>query len=398
MKTRPVRRVEKKGVTLPFSAPPRAWALSEWSLILLRGFLGVTFLYASLQKLANPDFFNASSSISIQQQLAGSVHTSPIGGILRPLEHVATPIGWFIIVAEVAVGVGTLIGLWGRVAAVGGALLSLSLFLTVSITQTPWYTGSDIVFLFAWTPLILAGSGTRLSMDAFIARHATHGHDVGAPDLVAIPFAQVQKMCGHYNAGKCKVRRNEPCRAHGCPILEGARPSLITRGTADHIDRRAVVIGAARASVVAGVTVVSAGAAALIGRAAHASPPGSTTTTTTTTTTTEGSGSTTTTVNAPGQLIAPVSQVPVDTAATFTTPQGDPGLVVCVASGSYVAYDAICPHAGCTVMYQSSSNQIACPCHGSVFDVATGDRLSGPAPSGLTPLNITEANGNIYLT
>ena len=37
--------------------------------------------------------------------------------------------------------------------------LSLTLFLTVSFHSSPYFTGADIVFLFAWTPMALAGAG-----------------------------------------------------------------------------------------------------------------------------------------------------------------------------------------------------------------------------------------------
>jgi thiosulfate dehydrogenase [quinone] large subunit len=37
------------------------------------------------------------------------------------------------------------------------------LFLTVSFHSSPYYTGADVVFAFAWTPLLLADSGSVLS-------------------------------------------------------------------------------------------------------------------------------------------------------------------------------------------------------------------------------------------
>ena len=72
---------------------------------------------------------------------------------------------------ELAVGLGTFVGLFGRVAATGGMLLSLSFFLTVSFHDSPYYYGPDIVFLFAWTPLLIGGSGTY-SLDTLIATRA----------------------------------------------------------------------------------------------------------------------------------------------------------------------------------------------------------------------------------
>ena len=57
-------------------------------------------------------------------------------------------------------------------------MLSLMLFLTVSFHSAPYYTGADIVFAFAWTPLLPAGSGSVLSLDAAIKNWA--GQQVAA--------------------------------------------------------------------------------------------------------------------------------------------------------------------------------------------------------------------------
>jgi thiosulfate dehydrogenase [quinone] large subunit len=106
---------------LPFGAPVRAWTMAEWALMPLRLFLGVTFIYAGLQKLANPNFFRAASPISIQAQLIASSHTSPLRLLLTHLIPAAKPIGIVISFAELAVGLGVLLGLWTRIAAIGGA-------------------------------------------------------------------------------------------------------------------------------------------------------------------------------------------------------------------------------------------------------------------------------------
>ena len=139
------------------------------ALLPLRAFLGFTFCFAGLQKLANPRFFDAADPASIQSQLAGAARRSPVHALISPLAHVAVPLGILIAFGELAVGVGTLLGLRARLAAAGGLALSLMLFLTVSFHSAPYYTGADIVFAFAWTPLLLAGSGPVLSLDAAIA-------------------------------------------------------------------------------------------------------------------------------------------------------------------------------------------------------------------------------------
>jgi thiosulfate dehydrogenase [quinone] large subunit len=111
------------------------------ALLPLRAFLGFTFCFAGLQKLANPRFLDAADPASIQAQLAGAAHRSPIHALVSPLTHVAVPLGIVIAFGELAVGVGTLLGLRARLAAAGGVTLSLMLFLTVSFHAAPYYPG-----------------------------------------------------------------------------------------------------------------------------------------------------------------------------------------------------------------------------------------------------------------
>jgi thiosulfate dehydrogenase [quinone] large subunit len=73
----------------------------------MRAFLGFTFCFAGLQKLANPQFFDAAEPASIQSQLAGTARRSPIHALISPLTHVAAPLAVLIAFGELAVGVGT---------------------------------------------------------------------------------------------------------------------------------------------------------------------------------------------------------------------------------------------------------------------------------------------------
>lgn len=398
----------------PFRPPVRAWELSEWALLPLRLFLGVTFTFAGLQKLANPNFFDSKSPISIQSQLAAAVHTSPIH-----LEGDATLVGVSIALGEVAVGLGILVGLWTRVAALGGLLLSLSLFLTVSFHASPYFTGADIVFFFAWMPFMVAGGGTRLSMDAWIAARVAKENRLPSPALVPIAFEQVHRLCGNYDRGNCSARAGQACDAAACPVLLNERSSRGVPVAGQAVDRRAVVLGSAVGAAV-GTSVVIAGAAtAVAGRLidsapkpkGHAKQLAPITTTATTTTTTPGAATTTSpkstvSTSAPttqpathGTLLGAASQVPKNEAALFTMPSsGDPGIVIHTAAGEFVGYDAVCPHTGCTVGYSTFAKVIVCPCHGSEFEVSNGDPIVGPAPHGLAKLKIVEgANGNLYL-
>ncbi len=100
-----------------------------------------------------------------------------------------------------------------------------------------------------------------------------------------------------------------------------------------------------------------------------------------------------------GTAVGSAASVPVGGSAAFTDPKsGDPSIVIQQKAGDFVAFDAICPHAGCTVAYQAASKIIACPCHGSEFNPTNGDVIRGPAAYGLTPIGIAEgSNGDLYV-
>ncbi|NNN01511.1 MAG: DoxX family membrane protein [Acidimicrobiaceae bacterium] len=382
-----------------FGAPVRAGALSEWALVPLRLFLGVTFVYAGLQKLANPNFFNPQSPSSIKAQLIASARVSPIHFLTAHLVGLATGIGIFIALAELAIGLGTLLGLWTRIAAIGGAVLSFSLFLTVSFHAAPFYTGADIVFTFAWLPFVISNSARRWSLDGLVARRVAREHHSALPDVVAIPFATVQGLCGHFSAGTCDARQGLACDAALCPVLKGPLAPIATRVELDSLNRRTVVLATIATVGVGTCALIAAGATAAAGRLIGGAPKPTNGTNQLlgqgpTTTTTPSSGTKTT-----GVLLGPAKDVPTGQAATFTIPSsGDPGIVLHPGAGQFLGYDAVCPHAGCQVSYFAASDLLVCPCHGSQFEASTGAVLAGPAPRGLTPLKIAEgSDGNLYL-
>ncbi len=57
-------------------------------------------------------------------------------------------------------------------------------------------------------------------------------------------------------------------------------------------------------------------------------------------------------------------------------------IVIRISSTSYFALSKICTHEGCEVFFNTSTGQLPCPCHGSVFDI-NGNVVKGPA---LTPI------------
>jgi len=101
-----------------------------------------------------------------------------------------------------------------------------------------------------------------------------------------------------------------------------------------------------------------------------------------------------------GTRIGPASAVPVGGAASFTDPSsGDPSLVVQPSRGRFLAFDAVCPHAGCAVSYESGSKLFVCPCHGSEFNGRTGEVITGPAPRGLSRIQVAKGRGGqLYIS
>jgi thiosulfate dehydrogenase (quinone) large subunit len=335
------------------------------ALLPLRAFLGFTFCFAGLQKLANPRFFDAADPASIQAQLAGAARRSPVHALISPLTHVAVPLGILIALGELAVGVGTLLGLRARLAAAGGLALSLLLFLTVSFHSSPYYTGADIVFAFAWTPLLLAGSGSVLSLDAAIADWA------------------VKQAAATRRQG----RRSAPA--------------------APEVRRREVMLSGLVTAAVAAGSLVIGGLAAGLGRLAGGTSGRNDTSSLPSTAApgpTAAAGSSSSSTSKPGKVpsgtaIGPAADVPVGQAASFQDPAtGDPSIVIQPRSGQFVAFDAVCPHAGCTVEYDPNAQVIICPCHGSQFSAGTGAVEVGPAATGLKKLTIAEgSNGQLYV-
>lgn len=62
--------------------------------------------------------------------------------------------------------------------------------------------------------------------------------------------------------------------------------------------------------------------------------------------------------------------------------------------GKLRAFDSKCTHAGCNVAFAGA--HIECPCHGGIYDL-NGKNVSGPPPSPLNELSVSEENGILYV-
>lgn len=66
-------------------------------------------------------------------------------------------------------------------------------------------------------------------------------------------------------------------------------------------------------------------------------------------------------------------------------------------AGVFQAFSAICTHQGCPVD-SVEDGAIICPCHGSRFDIGTGEPISGPAQQPLPAVSFTKTGDRIVVT
>ena len=429
--------------TMPPNAVPTApsrWAnmgTGERILLPLRLFLGVTFVYAGIQKLTDPQYFNPKAIGYIGKQIIAFANGSPIHDLLI---RVAVPHAMFfgavVALGEIAIGLGILLGFLLRPASFFGLLLNLMFFLSADWHTYPYFYGADIVFIFAWITLLLAGplkSGLP-SLDAFIVprfldrlapeTQATVGRvlnfilGVGqAPPQVQtqqLPALQVSSQGQNptYSSNVGGYPQNVPysvMNPQGQAAYRNASPQ--SRQVSGYKARQAALQRTQmnRRNFLWGLAAGGLGMLGLtfVGRAlfrgddstATLNPPASST---------GSSGAATGTGTAPAggssgssTAIAQVSQVATNSAVTFTIPSnGDPGVLVHLDNGQFVCFDATCTHAGCPVQYDSGSKLLLCPCHGAEFDPAHNAAVvQGPTQTPLTavPIKIDNATGAITL-
>lgn len=307
-----------------------------WVLLPLRGFLAFVFIYAGLSKIADRRFLDATSPLSMHSSVAAIRSTSPIGGLLGPVEAHSFGFGVLMAAAELAVGLGMLLGLFTRVAAAGGMVLALSLWLTVSWGAQPWFTSADVVYLFAFTPVLIAGAGGVLAADAWLERARE----------------------AHPGVGEDRTRRS---------LLAGAVAVVA-----------AVLLGGSALFRRSASSTSQAGNSPDQSNPGPTAPPSS------------GGGS--------GAVLTSATKVPVGGAHQATdSSTADPVWVLQLQKGKFTAYDAICPHQGCPVSFLSAGEGFACPCHGSRFD-SQGHVLNGPAQRGLTQIPVVLDGSEVRTT
>ena len=184
----------------------------------LRLFLGGTFVYAGIQKLSDPGFLHPGAPTYIGTQLHGFAHGTPGGFLLRtfaiPFPKLA---GVGVALLEIAVGLLVLAGLLTRLAAAVGLGLNLVLFLTNSWHTSPYFLGSDIVFVFAWLPFVLTGASGQPALDNALDRWTEGG----------APWSSARSsLASRWEADVARTRGESLTRR--VPVASG--PALTRRG------------------------------------------------------------------------------------------------------------------------------------------------------------------------
>lgn len=413
----PAQRFAQEPSSVPTPAQA-GWRLTRFILAPLRLFLGITFIYAGIQKLTDPQYFKPTAPGYIGKQILAFSHNSPIGAFLL---HIALPhahfFGLLVALGELAIGLGALFGFLLRLASFFGLMVSLVFFLSASWNVRPYFYGADIVFVFAWLTLLLAGplaSGLP-SFDAALAprlmnRFGLSSHygigralylllgvgneratqELATPGAPPVPQPQGAGYSSKIGGYPQHVPQQVMNRQGGSQQKQVSYRGMLAAQRREYENRRSFlwglfsgslgIVGLAILDRVLGLPPLGSGGTRIFSDDS-ASPASSSVGTGTGSTPAAGSGTPT--------VIAQSSQVATNSAVTFNLANGDPGVLIHLNNGNFVCYDATCTHAGCPVQFDPGSSHLICPCHGAEFDPANNAAvLAGPTNTPLTSVPI----------
>jgi thiosulfate dehydrogenase [quinone] large subunit len=328
-----------------------SWRHQMWPVRILRAFLGVTFLYAGVQKFADPNFFHSGTPDYIGSQLLEFERSSPIHALLAVSAHVPVLTGIGIALLEIAIGLGTLLGIAPIVFSALGMMVNLILFLSASWHTHPYFLGSDSIYAVAWLAVLA--------------------------ELVSEQRLQLRTP------------------------MRGSRHQREAIRAAQSMGRREFV----RAAVIGvGTLLLGMGATAVAGERASSRRAGAPSTTTNKPRSGRPGqgGSASPSGSVQGTPITKLDGMPIGGALAFDDPaSGDPAVLLRPSSDTVEAFSRICTHAGCSVQWDQANRLLICPCHGAEFDPARGaEPVAGPAYSPLPriPVAIDPSTGEVVVT
>jgi thiosulfate dehydrogenase [quinone] large subunit len=369
---------------------------------------------AGVDKLADPQFLDPNAAGYIGTQLSGFAAHSPIKFILTNLAVPnATFFGLVVMLGELAIGLGTLLGLFTRTAAFFGLVLSLMLWLTASWEVTPFFLGSDLPYAMGWLVLLIAGAHPVFSLDGQLQKRQAQN---AAPKGVEVVQGWNQPLPAMANnAEPVDIARRRFLVMTGALVVAGMATGVAWAKTWHDENEGSGAAGNTAATLPNPTTQPTAAnnapatapaaasnptAAAPTTAAGSATLPAQTTSSASNTpaTTTKPAANTTTAAPAiSGKVLASISSLAVGDGRKFTTPDtGEPAILIRETDGSVKAFSTTCTHEGCDLTYVKTAQALVCPCHGAQFSAQTGEVTRRPARRPLTSYKVqVDGSGNI---
>jgi thiosulfate dehydrogenase [quinone] large subunit len=327
-------------------------------LLPVRFFWGLAFLAAGLDKLFNPKFLDSHATSYIGNQLAGFAKTSPLADFLT---YVAVPnadiFGWTVLLGEIAIGLGLLVGFLSQTAAAFGFILNLILWLSAAWGGAAFFLIPELPFAVGFLALAIAKPHSVLSLDGQLRRWWNRRNTAG------------------------KQYANE-ADTHPDQLSDPTQPDPERKKLA-----RRQVIQVAGATMLTGMVTGAAWGSTWIGKS---STPASSPKTAT-------AGNSSGTAVGKGTVLTTLAKLPVGQSQTFVTPDtNQKAILIHDEDGTVMAYNATCTHMGCEVVFDKQDKDLFCPCHSARFECKGGQPTQGPAKEPLTRYKVqVDGSGNI---
>jgi thiosulfate dehydrogenase [quinone] large subunit len=130
---------------------------------IVRLWLGVTWFYGGWAKATDAGYLDPASPNYFGAQISGMIGHSPISFALKHMLEHATPVAWFVMLSEFAIGIAVLAGVALQAATLGGFSMAIILWLSVSFHVHPYFLSNDLPYAILWLALF------------FMVRKSQHG-------------------------------------------------------------------------------------------------------------------------------------------------------------------------------------------------------------------------------